>query len=202
MSCAGVADSAAVAPPADDRAIRALFDGLFRVTERTVLCGGAAEPLYEPWPSQPDDAADEAVLARIHYREDYVASALHEVAHWCIAGRARRGVVDYGYWYAPDGRDAGEQVAFMQVEARPQALEWLFSRACRLPFAISFDNLDAPPSDREGETFAAAVVAAAQHLVTTGLPPRAARFYAACAGRFGGPPTPTGLSFSMHEVWP
>jgi elongation factor P hydroxylase len=49
---------------------------------------------------------------------------------------------DYGYWYAPDGRTIDQQKKFEHVEAKPQALEWLFSRACGSPFRLSADNLD------------------------------------------------------------
>ena len=46
--------------------------------------------------------------------------------HWCLAGTRRRQRVDYGYWYAPEGRDEAQQAAFFAVEAAPQALESLF----------------------------------------------------------------------------
>src|SRR3546814_2809228 len=49
------------------------------------------------------------------------------VAHWCLAGAARRRQDDYGYWYAADGRDLEQQHLFEQVEVKPQALELLFS---------------------------------------------------------------------------
>ncbi len=42
-------------------------------------------------------------------RTDFFASALHEISHWCVAGKARREQVDFGYWYCPDGRDAMTQ---------------------------------------------------------------------------------------------
>ena len=50
-------------------------------------------------------------------------SALHEVAHWCIASAGRRRCRDYGYWYIPPPRDATAQTEFFAVEARVQALE-------------------------------------------------------------------------------
>ena len=64
-------------------------------------CVGAAEPYYEP-----------GAPSVIYFREDFDRSALHEVAHWCVAGPLRRGLPDYGYWYAPDGRNAEQQSAF------------------------------------------------------------------------------------------
>jgi elongation factor P hydroxylase len=154
------------------RRLEQLFAACFAREERTLLVGGAAEPLYVPARSVSD-------WHRIHYREDYVASALHEVAHWCIAGRARRALVDYGYWYSPDGRDASSQCAFERVEARPQALEWLFAEACGYPFRLSLDNLQSSPGEAGRRRFAAAVAAAATSLLESGPPPRARRFLAA-----------------------
>jgi elongation factor P hydroxylase len=154
-----------------------VFDQLFAENWRTRLIGGADEPLYRP--------AVAGRFAEIHFREDFPASALHEVAHWCIAGKRRRGLVDYGYWYAPDGRSAAEQALFVTVEARPQALEWHFAHACGLPFRLSLDNLDAPPTRAEQAVFARAVAAAAMDYASRGLPPRAALFAAALRERFG-----------------
>ena len=76
-----------------------------------------------------------------------LGGALHEVAHWCVAGPRRRCLDDYGYWYAPDGRDAAAQAEFLRVEVRPQALEALFCAACNHPFRVSLDNLDGDPGD-------------------------------------------------------
>ena len=113
-----------------------VFRDCFYATHRTRLVGGAAEPLYLP--------AQEGRDAMIFYREDYPASALHEVAHWCIAGPARRELEDYGYWYAPDGRSAEQQRAFERVEVRPQAVEWHLALASGVAFTVSADNLAAP----------------------------------------------------------
>ena len=111
--------------------LEALFAQTFAAQYNTVLCGGAEEPLYQP-----------GAPHRIVYTRDYFRSALHEVAHWCVAGEKRRQLPDYGYWYAPDGRDAAQQRAFEQVEVRPQALELLFCEACGHPFSVSLDNLE------------------------------------------------------------
>ncbi|MFM7274442.1 MAG: elongation factor P hydroxylase [Gammaproteobacteria bacterium] len=155
----------------------ALFDALFLPTENTRLLAGGEEPLYLP-------AGTAGAPARIVFRHDYVASALHEVAHWCIAGAARRALPDYGYWYAPDGRGPAEQRAFEALEAKPQALEWIFSIACGLPFRPSIDNLDGAALDARG--FGARIAREAAHFSRAGLPARAARFRDALAGRFGG----------------
>ena len=158
------------------RAITRIFNTLFSESEGTVLVGGAQEPLYTP-------SAD-LRPAQIHFRHDYASSALHEVAHWCIAGPRRRTCVDYGYWYAPDGRSAEEQHRFVQVEARPQALEWLFSLACGIPFRVSIDNLDAPPDARAERALREAVLREARQFLHGALPARAARFYDALREEF------------------
>lgn len=142
----------------------------------TVLCPGADEPLYLP--------ADDLHGARIFSREDFPASALHEVAHWCIAGEARRQKVDFGYWYAQDGRNAEQQRAFQQVEVKPQAIEWALSRAVGLNFRVSIDNLNGEATDPFG--FELAVWQQARHYDRVGLPERAARFYRALQTEFGG----------------
>ena len=46
------------------------------------LVGGFDEPLYLP--------ATDSRAAEIRFRSDYPSSALHEVAHWCLAGARRR----------------------------------------------------------------------------------------------------------------
>lgn len=148
-----------------------LFNRCFSTTCRTVLCGGAEEPLYTP--------ATAYTAACIAYREDFVASALHEVAHWCIAGKARLQQVDYGYWYAPDGRSPSEQVAFERVEARPQALEWIFAQSCGAPFRLSLDNLCGDIGPRGCLRFADAVAQEAEAFRSGSLPLRARRFYLA-----------------------
>ncbi len=150
-------------------ALERIFADCFEAAHRTELRGGADEPLYLP--------ARDAAPAVIFYRHDYDASALHEVAHWCIAGPRRRQLVDYGYWYAPDGRSPAQQRAFERVEAKPQALEWIFADAWGTPFELSADNLagDATPSD----AFARAVMQQKQRYLRDGLPPRAARFLGA-----------------------
>ena len=164
------------ASPTDARALVRLFDAEFARTEDTVLRGGAGEPLYTP-----GDAQSPAVIA---FRADYASSALHEVAHWCIAGTARRQRVDYGYWYAPDGRDAKQQRQFLDVEARPQALEQIFSRCCGLPFRVSMDNLDAPPDAEAERAFTSRVEAEVRHFCDHGLPERAQRFVDALRREF------------------
>jgi elongation factor P hydroxylase len=148
-----------------------VFKQCFLAEYRTTLIGGGAEPLYLP-SSDPEKRPHLVV-----YREDYYASALHEVSHWCLAGAARRAREDYGYWYSPDGRDAERQAAFERAEARPQALEWILSETVGFDFQLSADNLDGGfgPSD----SFTAAVQAERARFLEHGLPARAERFCAA-----------------------
>ncbi len=153
-----------------------LFEATFFKDWNTRLVGGGEEPLYTP-------ATADNPVHRIIYRADYPASALHEVAHWCIAGNRRRRLPDYGYWYEADGRDPQQQAAFEQVEVRPQALEWLFATAAGLPFRISADNLQAGNGGSDG--FCRAVLAQAHEYCVKGTPHRAALFARALGRYFG-----------------
>ncbi len=112
-----------------------VFEDCFFESHRTRLIGGGREPVYLP-SENPMQSPH-----RVIYRADYLASALHEVAHWCLAGARRRRLEDYGYWYSPDGRSAAEQAAFERAEVDPQAIEWIFSDACGQEFHLSADNL-------------------------------------------------------------
>lgn len=114
--------------------IAQLFDLCFTQRYRTRLVGGGPEPLYTPTTkTQP---------AIIQYRADFPASALHEAAHWCIAGPKRRELVDFGYWYEPPPRNLVRQNAFLDAELNVQALESIFADACGVDFTPSGDNLD------------------------------------------------------------
>ena len=146
--------------------LEALFEACFGVEFRTRLQGGATEPFYQP------ASADSP--ARLCYTRDYFRSALHEVAHWCVAGAARRQLPDFGYWYAADGRNAAEQALFQQVEVAPQALELLFCAACGHPFRVSLDNLEGECIDPQ--PFERAVLAAARQRLAKGLSGRVGRW--------------------------
>ncbi|GAA4356400.1 elongation factor P hydroxylase [Kangiella marina] len=136
---------------------------------RVVLKPGANEPFYQA-PKSVES------VATIYSTHDYFSSALHEVAHWCIAGVERRNRDDYGYWYEPDGRNAELQALFFKVEVKPQALEWAFSLAAGIPFRVSLDNLDAGDSAvKEAKVFREQVHQQLQHYFTVGFPQRAAR---------------------------
>jgi len=109
---------------------------------QVILKPGAEEPFY-----QAPSASNR--LAIIFSTKDYFSSALHEIAHWCIAGSKRRKQDDYGYWYEPDGRSEQQQALFYHVEAKPQALEWAFSLAAGIDFRLSLDNLDNQTSEEQ-----------------------------------------------------
>nr|WP_282450069.1 elongation factor P hydroxylase [Microbulbifer sp. CAU 1566] len=146
-----------------------VFDQCFAAPDglNTRLRGGFEEPYYRP--------ADQGLgFHQIEFTRDYPASALHEAAHWCVAGAERRLLADYGYWYAPDGRSVAQQQEFERVEVKPQALEWIFARACGMRFRVSADNLDAGlgPSER----FKGAIWQQVQQYCTQGINPRATLF--------------------------
>ncbi len=98
----------------------------------TLLIGGAEEPVYLP--------ARGSRPALIRYAYDYPRSALHELAHWCLAGSRARALEDYGLWYQPPPRSVAEQARFYAAEVPVQALEMLLSRACGIEFRFSADN--------------------------------------------------------------
>lgn len=116
-------------------AIATCFRERFAHQYAVEISGGAAEPLYVP-------AAD-GKPAHLYYREDFAASALHEIAHWCIAGTQRRKQVDFGYGYLPPPRDTQAQQKFFQLELKVQTLESLFAEAASIRFQPSADNLEA-----------------------------------------------------------
>ena len=132
----------------------------------TVLVGGAEEPLYRP--SQGGDPA------KLVFREDFPASALHEIAHWCIAGPRRRQQEDFGYEYVCGPRSAEQQDAFFSAELKTQSLERAFAAAVGLEFRPSADNLEA-----DVEAFSAALDAydvSLQAWLTSASGERAQRF--------------------------
>ncbi len=118
-----------------------IFNNNFVPSFNTKLVKGEDEPLYLP-------AGGHCRYHQIIFAHGYYASALHEIAHWCIAGQARRLLEDFGYWYQPDGRNAQEQQAFEVVEIKPQALEWAFCVAANKSFDVSVDNLEGVATDR------------------------------------------------------
>lgn len=156
------------------RRLEELFRECFFEQYHTLLIGGAPEPLYLP---ETDDQP-----GKILYTRDYFRSALHEIAHWCVAGPSRRGLEDYGYWYAPDGRNSEQQALFEKVEVYPQALELIFCAACGHDFRVSTDNLSGPSLCNR--SFAQAVYQKAESLLKQGLPERPYRWAIALATHY------------------
>nr|WP_231889151.1 elongation factor P hydroxylase [Mangrovibacter phragmitis] len=148
-----------------------IFNGCFAEDYNTRLVKGTDEPIYLP-------ADSEASYHRVVFAHGYYASALHEIAHWCIAGEARRKLVDFGYWYCPDGRDEATQHQFEDVEVKPQALEWMFCVAAGFAFNVSCDNLS---GDFEPDriVFQRRVHQQVMHWLSASVPARPARFIAA-----------------------
>lgn len=152
-----------------------LFAQCFKADFNTVLVAGGSEPEYLPAsPDQPH--------SRIIFAHDYFRSALHEVAHWCVAGAERRLLPDFGYWYAPDGRTAAQQGAFEQVEVKPQALEWMFCEAAGHPFRVSLDNLSGEATD--AQPFKRRVVEQVRANLKNGVSERPARFIQALLAHY------------------
>ena len=149
--------------PLSDREIAGCFNAGVGRRYCTRLLGGATEPVYEP--------ACAARWGTIRYTRDYARSALHELAHWSIAGARRRRELDYGYCYLPPPRDAAAQAAFYAAEMRVQALEAVLAEVCGVPFEVSTDNLGGARG--EDARFAAAVAAERCRLESGALPPRA-----------------------------
>lgn len=130
-----------------------------------MLVAGDDEPIYLP-------ADEQHGHHRVVFAHGFYESALHEISHWCIAGAARRLLIDFGYWYEPDGRSAERQREFEQVEVKPQALEWILSEACGRKFHVSTDNLDGDLDEVAAglARFRQNVVIQAQEYLKHGLP--------------------------------
>ena len=153
-----------------------LFNQCFKDEYNTQLVKGEDEPIYLP-------ADDTRPYHAIYFARGFFASALHECAHWLIAGEKRRMLVDFGYWYVPDGRTIQEQTLFQSVEVKPQALEWILSKAAKYPFRISVDNLSGEESD--SSAFISAVFSQVKTYCEQGLPTRAKSFHAALCQFYG-----------------
>lgn len=180
--------------PFNSQILEQLFSQCFSGEHKTQLLGGASEPLYQPAES------DDGVHA-LYYREDFFASALHEIAHWSLAGTQRRLQKDYGYWYSPDGRDSLAQQQFEQVEYKPQALEWIFAKGCGYPFRVSADNLDGAMIDPEnGLEFRQCILKQAQQWCENGMPRRALSFFQALCEAYGQSAELHSTDFSLQQL--
>ena len=144
-----------------------LFEQTFYQQYQTRLVKGGDEPIYLP-------ASKTCSDHQIVFARGYYASALHELAHWFIAGEQRRLKEDFGYWYLPDGRTSKQQKRFEQVEIKPQAIEWALCVACNKKFNVSADNLNGAGSDTIA--FKKKVYQQVKQYLANGFPARAERF--------------------------
>ncbi len=163
-----------------------IFNRLFLESEQTRLVKGEDEPIYLP-------ASETGNEHQIIFAHGFYASALHEIAHWCVAGKERRMLVDYGYWYEPDGRTEEQQRLFERVEIVPQAIEKCFCLAAGFRFRVSVDNLNGSPGNTC--TFEKNVNRQAEAYLLEGLPNRAQSFFEALADFYN-----TGLSTGKNTV--
>jgi elongation factor P hydroxylase len=156
-----------------------IFNDCFFSEYSTRLVKGGDEPIYLPLDEQRPYHA-------LCFAHGYFSSALHECAHWLIAGEERRKLVDFGYWYVPDGRTSEEQLLFQQVEVKPQAIEWILSKAANYRFRLSIDNLNgAQVDDSASSAFREAVYAQVVAYCTKGLSKRVERFRNALCDFYG-----------------
>lgn len=124
----------------DDECCQNLINAFSGILPNLTIKGGAEEPFYEA-----PQANSNAVL---YFRSNYPRSLLHEISHYCLAGDRRRSLDDFGYWYAPCGRTAEEQIRFEEVEARPQGLEKALCEIVGVKFSPSLDDFSGrPPSE-------------------------------------------------------
>lgn len=141
-----------------------LFNQTFIPSHNTQLICCEEEPVYRP-------ADENHPHHRIIFAHGFFASALHEISHWCVAGKERRLLEDFGYWYEPDGRSEQRQAEFERVEIKPQALEWIFSESADFTFHFSADNIAL--NNQPSESFKQAVLEQVQEYLEKGLPRRA-----------------------------
>lgn len=146
--------------------IISIFNTCFFEKYNTLLVKGDDEPLYLP-------CNEQRPHHQLFFAHGFFASALHESAHWLIAGESRRKLEDFGYWYAPDGRTEEQQQLFQSVEVKPQAIEWILSQAAKFRFRVSLDNLNGNEQEAETLKFKEAVYNQVKTYSEKGLPLRA-----------------------------
>ncbi len=173
-----------------ERLIRTFEDCFYQRYNTRLICGDD-EPIYLP-------ANQECPYHRIVFAHGFFASAMHEIAHWCIAGEQRRQQIDYGYWYEPDGRTAPQQQLFERVEVKPQALEWILMKATGRPFRVSVDNLNGEATD--SEPFKDAVYQQVLSYCQQGLSERQDQLRQALAAAFSTPVKLLAGHFSRQEL--
>lgn len=168
-----------------------IFNNCFSSSYNTRLIKGDDEPIYLP-------VDGERHYNAIFFAHGFFSSALHECSHWLIAGEERRKLVDFGYWYMPDGRNAEQQALFQQVEVKPQAIEWILSKATGHKFRVSIDNLNGEQTD--SEAFKNAIYAQVLHYCQHGLSERAHQFRLALCSFYQQPAELKSADFSLEEL--
>lgn len=165
-----------------------IFNNCFFEEYNTQLVKGTDEPIYLP--------ADEGRQHNeLFFAHGFFASALHECSHWLIAGENRRRQVDFGYWYVPDGRDCTQQALFQSAEVKPQAMEWILSRAADYRFRVSIDNLNG--SELDTDAFKQAVYQQVKIYCEKGLSQRAETFRHALCEFYN---TPSSLRIDDFDI--
>ncbi len=124
-----------------------IFDECFAEEYNTRLERGGDYPIYLPAFLDEDGVKSARPYNVILFAHGFYSSALHEVAHWLVAGKERRKLEDFGYWYEPDGRSEQRQREFESVEVKPQAIEWVLATAAGFRYFASSDNLTGNAGD-------------------------------------------------------
>lgn len=168
-----------------------LFDICFADEYNTKLVKGGDEPIYLP-------ADVMRPYHALYFAHGFFSSALHECAHWLIAGEERRKLVDFGYWYMSDGRNEDQQIMFQSVEVKPQALEWILSKASGYKFHISIDNLNGAEADTVA--FKQSVYSQVLHYCKQGLSPRVKKFRDTLCSFYGQSEGLVAKDFSLDEI--
>ena len=168
-----------------------IFNDCFFERYNTLLVKGADEPIYLP-------ADENRPHNELYFAHGFFASALHESSHWLIAGESRRKLVDFGYWYAPDGRSAEQQELFQSVEVKPQAIEWILSVAAGYRFRVSVDNLNG--SESKTDEFKNAVHRQVKTYCEQGLSTRAESFRQGLSRFYGTPFHLNSEDFDMKSL--
>ncbi|ANF67841.1 ATPase [[Haemophilus] ducreyi] len=161
-----------------------IFNDCFSQEYNTRLAKGGDYPIYLPAYRAENNAPSDRPYHVILFAHGYYSSALHEIAHWLVAGTARRQLEDFGYWYEPDGRSAEQQREFEAVEVKPQAIEWILATAASFRYFASADNLSGNAGDNSA--FKKAVYQQVKIYANRGyLPKRAEKLRQALGGFYG-----------------
>ncbi|OOF69385.1 elongation factor P hydroxylase [Rodentibacter caecimuris] len=165
-----------------------IFNQCFEKEFNTKLVRGGEEPIYLP-------ANEQVPYNAIYFARGFYSSALHEIAHWLVAGKERRKLEDFGYWYEPDGRSTERQREFEKVEIKPQAIEWILATAAGFRYFASADNLDGDPGNTQ--PFKQAVYEQVKLYAEKGLPKRAETLRQALAHFYH---TPNYIDLNLFDV--